>query len=66
MVLVMNRKAEFVHIRTAAEIIGVNPQTIRRWEERGLINPLRDDLGHRIYKRSELKIMYYRCYGRSI
>ena len=62
----MNRKAEFVHIRTAAEIIGVNPQTIRRWEERGLINPLRDDLGHRIYKRSELKIMYYRCYGRSI
>ena len=55
---------EWVHINTAAEILGIHPETIRRWERAGLISPQRDDNGHRIFKRKDLRVMYYRCYGK--
>ena len=55
---------DWVHIGTAANILGVAPMTIRRWERKGHITPKRDDMGHRIYRKRDLQVMYHRCYGR--
>jgi predicted site-specific integrase-resolvase len=33
-----------VKIGEAAKILGVNPQTLRRWEESGAIKPLKEHL----------------------
>ena len=45
----------FVKIGEAAKILGVNPQTLRRWEEGGMIQPTkRTPKGTRLYSLQEL------------
>jgi predicted site-specific integrase-resolvase len=45
----------FVKIGEAAKILGVNPQTLRRWEEGGVIEPAkRTPKGTRLYSLQEL------------
>ena len=45
----------FVKIGEAAKILGVNPQTLRRWEDGGLIQPAkRTPKGTRLYSLQEL------------
>ena len=45
----------FVKIGEAAKILGVNPQTLRRWEEGGVIKPFkRTPKGTRLYSLQEL------------
>ena len=45
----------FVKIGEAAQILGVNPQTLRRWEEGGVIQPAkRTPKGTRLYSLQEL------------
>lgn len=45
----------FVKIGEAAKILGVNPQTLRRWEEGGMIQPAkRTPKGTRLYSLQEL------------
>ena len=45
----------FVKIGEAAKILGVNPQTLRRWEEGGVIQPAkRTPKGTRLYSLREL------------
>ena len=45
----------FVKIGEAAKILGVNPQTLRRWEEGGVIQPAkRTPKGTRLYSLQEL------------
>ena len=45
----------FVKIGAAAKILGVNPQTLRRWEEGGVIQPAkRTPKGTRLYSLQEL------------
>ena len=45
----------FVKIGEAAKLVGVNPQTLRRWEEGGIIQPVkRTPKGTRLYSLQEL------------
>ena len=45
-------------IRTVSEITGVNAVTLRAWERRyGLIKPLRTPKGHRLYSRSDIRLV---------
>ena len=44
----------WIPISLAAQICGVCPKTLRRWEIRGLINPFRTPGGHRRYSRDAL------------
>ena len=45
----------FVKIGEAAKLVGVNPQTLRRWEEGGIIQPAkRTPKGTRLYSLQEL------------
>lgn len=37
------------NIKEASEYLGVNPETLRRWEREGKINPIRTEGGHRRY-----------------
>jgi excisionase family DNA binding protein len=55
---------EWVHIGTAARILGVAKETIRRWEWAGHIIPTRDDRNHRLFRKRDLQVMYHRCFGR--
>jgi DNA-binding transcriptional MerR regulator len=52
-----NRTEKFP-IRTVSEITGVNAVTLRAWERRyGLIKPLRTPKGHRLYSRSDIRLV---------
>lgn len=45
-------------IRTVSEITGVNAVTLRAWERRyGLIKPSRTPKGHRLYSRTDIKLV---------
>lgn len=46
---------ELVTIKEAAEILGVHPQTLRRWEREGKIKPVRTAGGHRRYRLGKTK-----------
>jgi hypothetical protein len=43
-----------VNIREASRAVGRSPDTLRRWEEEGLISPRRDARGHRVYSDRDL------------
>ncbi len=46
----------FFPMRTVAKLTGVNPITLRAWERRyGLINPLRTEKGHRLYRQQDVQ-----------
>lgn len=43
-----------VTISEASAVVGRSPDTLRRWEERGLIRPGRDRRGHRVFSDSDV------------
>ena len=53
MIVAMEKKP--VKISLAAEILGVSPQTIRRWEKLGKLKSLRSENGYRLYDISQLE-----------
>lgn len=52
----MQKKAEFLTIAQAARFLKVSPDTLRRWEDRGIVTPLRTKGGSRRYTLLDLKI----------
>lgn len=46
---------EQVRIGEAARILGVCIDTLRNWDERGRLKPLRTSGGHRLYRTTELE-----------
>ena len=60
----MDLPHQWVHRGTASKILGVHPDTLIRWDKRGLYPIERDDNGRRIYRVKELWTMYYRCFGK--
>jgi MerR family transcriptional regulator, heat shock protein HspR len=42
-------------VAQATELLGVNPPTLRRWEQEGLVSPQRTEGGQRRYTRRELQ-----------
>lgn len=52
----MQSKAKFLTITQAAEFLKVSPDTLRRWEDKGLVAPQRTKGGSRRYTLLDLKI----------
>ncbi|MFQ5687625.1 MAG: MerR family transcriptional regulator [Candidatus Scalindua sp.] len=46
-------------ISVAAEILDVNPRTLRIYEERGLIKPSRNDGNRRLYSLKDISLLEY-------
>lgn len=56
--MMQQNSTEKFPIRTVSEITGVNAVTLRAWERRyGLIKPLRTPKGHRLYSRSDIRLV---------
>jgi len=48
--------SEYLKIRDAALLLGVHPDTIRRWEKLGKIQTYRNPMnGYRLYKKEQLE-----------
>lgn len=41
-------------IKEASQYLGVAPDTLRKWEKAGIINPGRTPLGHRVFNEEAL------------
>jgi hypothetical protein len=54
MTLTVESHKKLVPIREAAKILGVLPNTVRRWSDRGLVPHVRQPSGHRMYDPDEL------------
>lgn len=52
----MQNKANFLTITRAAEFLKVSPDTLRRWEDKGIVTPQRTKGGSRRYTLIDLKI----------
>lgn len=52
----MQKKAKFLTIAQAAQFLKVSPDTLRRWENKGIITPQRTQGGSRRYTILDLKI----------
>ncbi len=52
----MQKKAEFLTIAQAAQFLKISPDTLRRWEDRGIVTPHRTKGGSRRYTLLDLKI----------
>jgi excisionase family DNA binding protein len=54
--------AELMQVREAAKALGVSENTIRRWEERGLIPAVRLPSGVRRFRREDIEDAQERMY----
>lgn len=54
--------AELMQVREAARALGVSENTIRRWEERGLIPAVRLPSGVRRFRRADIETAQARMY----
>jgi len=51
----MAKKTKLLKIREAAETLGVNPETLRRWDRDGSFKAIRiGKRGHRMYDEAEI------------
>jgi MerR family transcriptional regulator, heat shock protein HspR len=51
----MSLKEEFYFISTASRLLGMHPQTLRKYERLGLVQPTRTLGSMRVYRREELE-----------
>jgi excisionase family DNA binding protein len=49
----MNNKAKLLRIKEAAEMLGINPETLRRWDNQGRLQAVR--MGKRKDRRYKLE-----------
>jgi excisionase family DNA binding protein len=54
--------AELMQVREAARALGVSENTIRRWEQRGLIPAVRLPSGVRRFRRADIEAVQGRMY----
>lgn len=51
----MSKKIKLLRIRQAAEMLGVNPETLRRWDRDKVFKAIRiGKRGHRMYDEAEI------------
>lgn len=51
----MTKKVKLLRIRQVAEMLGVNPETLRRWDRDGTFKAIRiGKRGHRMYEEAEI------------
>jgi excisionase family DNA binding protein len=52
----MARKIKLLRIREAAEVLGVNPETLRRWDRQGRFKAIRiGKRGDRRYRKDDIE-----------
>lgn len=55
----MANNLKLLRIKEAAELLGVNPETLRRWDKEGLLKPvrvgLRRGVGDRRYSQEDIQ-----------
>jgi len=52
----MSKEKEFLTVKETSEILGVNPETIRRWDRKGKLIAKRHPMNnYRIYKVFEIE-----------
>lgn len=50
------QESKLITIREAAEVLGVHPETLRRWDNEGKLKAVRiGELGHRKYNKEEIE-----------
>ncbi len=54
----------FLTIADASEMIGVSPDTIRRWDKKGLIKSQRSDLNYRVFNVEEIRRIHDKVSGK--
>lgn len=55
---VKEMKSELITVKQASEILGVNPETLRRWDRAGKLKAKRHPInGYRIYKLKNIEIL---------
>ncbi|MFQ5712829.1 MAG: MerR family transcriptional regulator [Candidatus Scalinduaceae bacterium] len=59
MVKEINPSKSLFPISVAAEILEVNPRTLRIYEEKGLIKPSRNDGNRRLYSLKDISLLEY-------
>jgi excisionase family DNA binding protein len=47
---------DYISLKSAAEIIGVHPSTVRLWTDKGILPAHRTPGGHRRYKRADVEL----------
>lgn len=57
-------KLGLLNIGTASEYLGISIDTLRRWEKKGRIKPLRSPGGHRYYSKANLDDLFGKRYTR--
>lgn len=51
----MAKKTKLLKIREASEMLGVNPETLRRWDREGSFKAIRiGKRGHRMYDEADI------------
>ena len=59
--LKMKNLKDYVTVKEAAQILGVAPLTLRRWDNSSKLRAYRNPVnGYRLYKKSELKLFLKR------
>ena len=57
-----NPQKELLTINEVAEIFGVHPETLRRWNNEGKLKAIRiGKFGHRKYRREDIRKMVHPC-----
>lgn len=59
-----NLSLELLSIGDASEYLGISIDTLRRWEKKGRIEPLRSPGGHRYYNKKSLEDLFGKRYTR--
>ncbi len=54
----MKIKSKLLRIKEAAEILGINPETLRRWDNSGKLKAVRIGFGKRRDRRYKLEDLY--------
>ncbi|MCL4339162.1 helix-turn-helix domain-containing protein [Patescibacteria group bacterium] len=61
----MPRNVKLIKIRQAAEMLGVNPETLRRWDKTGKLKAvIISNRGDRRYKKEDIKRFLKKLVGR--
>jgi DNA-binding transcriptional MerR regulator len=53
----MTIEPSFFTIGAAARAVNRSVETLRKWEQRGLVTPLRDDAGRRLYAPEHIEVL---------
>jgi site-specific DNA-methyltransferase (adenine-specific) len=62
---VINMKDELITIKKAAEILGVHPDTLRRWDNTGKLKTRRHPINnYRVYKLKDVENLRKKILGR--